>query len=69
MADRWFGRVLNPLDREVVWDEMAVSVTSDHGHFLGDHGWVGKPGAPMYDVLAHTPLIVHRPNGRSDLIG
>jgi arylsulfatase A-like enzyme len=69
MVDRWFGRVLDALDREGLWDETMVVVTSDHGHYLGDHGWVGKPGAPLYDVLAHTPLLVHHPDGRSDRVG
>jgi arylsulfatase A-like enzyme len=68
MVDRWFGRVLDRLDREDLWDETMVIVTSDHGHYLGDHGWMGKPNAPLYDVLAHTPLFVHHPEGRSDRI-
>jgi arylsulfatase A-like enzyme len=62
MVDRWFGRVLDALDREGLWDETVVVVTSDHGHYLGEHGWVGKPtNAPLYDVLAHTPLLVWDP--------
>ncbi|MFB6227203.1 MAG: sulfatase-like hydrolase/transferase [Halobacteriales archaeon] len=68
MVDRWFGRVLDRLDREDLWDETMVVVTSDHGHYLGDHGWMGKPNAPLYDVLAHTPLFVHHPDGRGDRI-
>jgi arylsulfatase A-like enzyme len=68
MVDRWFGRVLDRLDREGLWEETMVIVTSDHGHFLGDHGWVGKPAAPLYDVLAHTPLLVYHPEGRDDRI-
>ena len=62
MVDRWFGRVLDTLDEEGLWDETMVVVTSDHGHYLGDHGWVGKPAAPLYDVLAHTPLMVWHPD-------
>ena len=68
MVDRWFGRVLDRLDREGLWDETMVIVTSDHGHYLGDHGWIGKPGAPLYDVLAHTPLLIHHPDGRTGRI-
>ncbi|MFB6143071.1 MAG: sulfatase-like hydrolase/transferase [Halorientalis sp.] len=65
MVDRWFGRVLDRLDREGLWEETMVVVTSDHGHYLGEHGWVGKPGAPLYDVLAHTPLFVWHPDAPS----
>jgi arylsulfatase A-like enzyme len=61
MVDRWFGRVLDALDDTGAWDDTMVVVTADHGHYLGEHGWVGKPQAPLYDVLAHTPLFVHHP--------
>ncbi|MFB6218611.1 MAG: sulfatase, partial [Halobacteriaceae archaeon] len=62
MVDRWFGRVLDALDETNAWDDTVVVVTSDHGHYLGEHGWVGKPEAPLYNVLAHTPLLVHHPD-------
>jgi arylsulfatase A-like enzyme len=63
MVDRWFGRVLDALDRTDAWEDTAVVVTSDHGHYLGEHGWIGKPTeAPLYDVLARTPLLVWHPD-------
>ena len=34
----------------------------DHGHFLGDHGWMGKPNAPMYNTLTHIPLLIWHPH-------
>lgn len=61
MVDRWFGRVMNELDATNAWDDTVVIVTADHGHFLGEHGWVGKPEAPLYDVLARTPLFIWHP--------
>lgn len=63
MADEWFGRVLDALDEEELWDDTAVIVTSDHGFLLGEHGWVGKNEPPVYDVLARTPLLVWHPDG------
>ncbi|MGH2560014.1 MAG: sulfatase, partial [Thermomicrobiales bacterium] len=62
MVDRWFGEVLSALDRHNLWDDTMVIVTTDHGHFLGEHGWMGKPMAPMYDVLTHTPLLIWHPD-------
>ncbi|MEF8853835.1 MAG: sulfatase-like hydrolase/transferase, partial [Haloarculaceae archaeon] len=62
MVDRWFGHVLDALDETGAWADTMVVVTADHGHYLGEHGWVGKPQAPMYDVLTHTPLFVHHPD-------
>jgi hypothetical protein len=61
MVDRWFGKVLDALDRLKLWDNTMVIVTADHGHFLGDHGWMGKPNAPLYNVLTHTPLMIWYP--------
>lgn len=64
MTDYWFGKVLDKLDDLDMWDNTVVIVTSDHGHYLGDHGWMGKPfEAPLYNVLANTPLFVWYPDG------
>ncbi|MFC6734096.1 MULTISPECIES: sulfatase-like hydrolase/transferase [unclassified Haladaptatus] len=63
MVDRWFGRVLDALDEIEAWDDTMVVVTADHGHYLGEHGWIGKPRAPLYDVIARTPLLVWYPDG------
>lgn len=62
MVDEQFGTVLDRLDENDLWDETVVIVTSDHGYFLGDHGWVGKNDPPVYDVLARTPLMIWHPD-------
>ncbi|MFB6129801.1 MAG: sulfatase-like hydrolase/transferase [Salinigranum sp.] len=63
MVDRWFGRLLDALDEGDRWSDTVVVVTSDHGHLLGEHGWMGKPlDVPMYDVLARTPLMIWHPD-------
>lgn len=61
MVDRWLGEVMNELDRQRLWDDTMVIVTTDHGHYLGEHGWIGKPDAPFYNVLAQTPLLIWHP--------
>ncbi len=63
MVDRWLGRLLERIDDYHLWDDLMLIVTSDHGHYLGEHGWVGKPDSPIYDVLAHTPLFIWHPAG------
>lgn len=71
MIDHWFGRVLDELDRWGLWDDTAVIVCTDHGHYLGDERaavpggqrvdlW-GKPMVPQFEPLGHTPLLVHWP--------
>lgn len=62
MVDRWFGEVLDALDRLDLWRSTMVVVTTDHGHYLGEHGWVGKPRAPLYNTLAKTPLLIWHPD-------
>ncbi|MFB6146771.1 MAG: sulfatase-like hydrolase/transferase [Halobacteriaceae archaeon] len=68
MVDRWFGRLLDRLDREGLWDDTLVAVTTDHGFLLGEHGWVGKNVAPVYDEVAHTPLLVWDPGSDRDRV-
>jgi arylsulfatase A-like enzyme len=62
MVDRWLGRVFESLEQSGLWDETIVVITTDHGHFLGEHNWIGKPGAPLYDELRHLPLLVWHPD-------
>lgn len=62
MVDHWLGRLFEKLDQLQLWEDTTVIVTSDHGHYLGDHGWMGKPFfAPLYNTLAHTPLLIRFP--------
>ena len=63
MVDRWFGRVLDRLDRQNAWEDTVVVVTTDHGEMLGEHGFVMKNYMPTYDTVAHTPLLVYHPDG------
>ena len=68
MTDRWFGRVLDTLDDEELWDDTMVVVTSDHGYALGDHGHLAKNHQPTYDELARTPLFIYHPNAVRDRV-
>ena len=61
MIDHWFGRVLDALDRSQAWDDTAVIVCTDHGHYLGEHDAFGKPQLPVYQTLGHIPLLVRWP--------
>ena len=63
MVDKWLGRLFEVMDRRKLWDRTAVIITTDHGHYLGDHSWMGKPSAPCYHTLCHIPLLVWHPDG------
>lgn len=61
MIDAWFGRMLDAIDRQGLWDDTAVIVCTDHGHYLGEKDIWGKPGVPVYEPLGHIPLMVAWP--------
>lgn len=61
MIDTWFGRVLDALDRNALWDDTVVIVCTDHGHYLGEKDIWGKPGVPIYEPLGRIPLLVSWP--------
>ena len=61
MIDAWFGRVLDALDRARLWDDTAVIVCTDHGHYLGEKDIWGKPAVPVYEPLGHIPLLIAWP--------
>jgi arylsulfatase A-like enzyme len=61
MIDAWFGRVLDAIERNSLWDDTAVFVCTDHGHYLGEKDIWGKPGVPVYNPLGHIPLMVAWP--------
>ncbi|MEO1059825.1 MAG: sulfatase [Actinomycetota bacterium] len=66
MIDHWFGRLLDAIDASPDADDTAIIVCTDHGHYLGDLDdtgrdlW-GKPMVPLYEEIAHTPLLIRWP--------
>lgn len=58
--DREIGRVLNALDRLGMADDTLVVFTTDHGHFLGQHGLIAK-GAFHYEDMLRLPFLVRWP--------
>ena len=61
MIDRWFGRLLDAIDRHELWSNTAVILCTDHGHYLGEKDIWGKPGVPIYEPLGRIPLMVAWP--------
>lgn len=61
MIDRWFGRVLDAIDRNGLADDTIVILCTDHGHYLGEKDIWGKPGVPVYQPLGHIPLLIACP--------
>lgn len=61
MIDAWFGRVLDAVERNHLWEQTAVIVCTDHGHYLGEKDIWGKPPVPVYEPLGHIPLLIAWP--------
>ncbi len=60
LMDREIGRILDSLDRLGIADNTLVVFTSDHGHFLGQHGLIAK-GAFHYEDMVKVPMIARWP--------
>ena len=58
--DRQIARTLESLDRLGLADNTLVVFTTDHGHFLGQHGLIAK-AIHHYEDLLRVPFIVRWP--------
>lgn len=67
MADHWFGKFIETLRENGVYDDTLIIFTTDHGHMLGEHGFTGKNFMPAYNEMAHIPLMIHLP--KAELAG
>jgi arylsulfatase A-like enzyme len=58
--DQGVGKILDHLDQQGLTDDTLVVFTSDHGHFLGQHGLTAK-GAFHYEDLIRIPMLARFP--------
>jgi uncharacterized sulfatase len=58
--DREIGRVLDKLDQLGLAENTLVVFSTDHGHFLGQHGLIAK-GAFHYEDMIRVPMIARLP--------
>jgi len=49
---------LKKLKENELYDDTTIILTTDHGHYLGEHGLVGKPSSNNYNTLYNIPLII-----------
>ncbi|HEX2445064.1 MAG TPA: sulfatase-like hydrolase/transferase [Vicinamibacterales bacterium] len=59
-ADRHTGQLLDAVRARGMWDRAVVSVTSDHGEALGDHG-EATHGFFIYDSTLRIPWLLRAP--------
>lgn len=58
--DHWIGQTLDTLQRLGQLDNTLIVFTSDHGHFVGEHGLVAK-GPFHYEDVIRVPMIAAWP--------
>lgn len=71
LVDRWIGFLLERVEDLGLLHETTIIIASDHGFFLGEHGYIGKSlirgrqyqSLPLYPELNHVPLLVRLPGG------
>ena len=64
MADRWLGNFLQKPHDLGVMDNSLLLVISDHGHALGEHGYIGKVHHELYPELTDIVLMIRHPEGK-----
>jgi arylsulfatase A-like enzyme len=58
--DQQIGRILDKLDELGIADNTIVVFSTDHGHFIGQHGLIAK-GPFHYEDMLKLPFIVRWP--------
>ena len=63
MCDRWFGHLYETMRVLGMLEDTLLIVTTDHGHSIGDEGYMGKRGYPSEPSFLDIPLMVRHPGG------
>jgi arylsulfatase A-like enzyme len=60
--DHHFGRLLEGMRRQGIFEGSFILVTADHGELLGEHGRMGH-GATLFEEEIHVPFLAKYPDG------
>jgi len=69
LVDTWMGRLFETIEHLGLYEDTAVIFMSDHGHYIGDHGRIGKSGFgqdgpwPFYEEVSHIVMMARVPGG------
>jgi arylsulfatase A-like enzyme len=63
MMDRWLGRFLEKAQEMGLFENTLIVLLGDHGHLLGEHGYVGKVHTELYPELVEIPFMIRHPEG------
>jgi arylsulfatase A-like enzyme len=60
-CDHQLGRLLDFFDAHDLWQDTVLVLSTDHGFLLGEHEMWGKVIMPVYNEVAHIPLMIWHP--------
>ncbi len=60
LMDEEIGRIIKTLKENNLYENTLIVFTSDHGDYLGNHGFHGK-GFPAFEEVYNVPLVVKNP--------
>ncbi|MBW1959954.1 MAG: sulfatase [Deltaproteobacteria bacterium] len=63
MVDRWFGMFMDKVRLLGLDKNSLIIVVSDHGHQLGENGYVGKIDSGMLPCLMDLVMMIRHPDG------
>lgn len=69
LMDKWVGNLLRQIEDMRLLENTMVVLISDHGMYIGEHRRTGKHTVdrgdawPIYEEVAHIPLLVWLPKG------
>jgi hypothetical protein len=61
-CDHQLGRLLDLFDRQEMWKDTVLVMSTDHGLLLGEQEMWGKLVMPVYNEVAHIPLMIWHPD-------
>ncbi len=61
MCDEYFGKLLDYFDKNDLWENTSLVLSTDHGFLLSEHEWWGKNRTPYYEEISHIPLMIWHP--------
>jgi len=61
MCDNYLGKILDFMDKNDMWKDTLLIVTTDHGFLLSEKDWWGKMIQPIYNEIAQIPLFIWDP--------
>ena len=71
LVDRWVGYLMDRVESLGLLHDTAVVFMSDHGFYLGEHGYIGKSlisryqqAIPLYPEVAHVPMLAYVPGSK-----